>query len=322
MNSRQMRIPVTIHMRETVGQAQALIDSGAQGKFINREFARKLGLREIPLPRPINVYNVDGTPNKLGTVTSSVRGVIQVGDDLLPTQLLVTHIGKHDLLLGIDWLRKVNPVIDWQQGTLRIKKPEQRIINSVTIEDEPDNEGQATNPLPYDDPTIICPADPTSLFSNISTEWIQSISDIQDDEWVAGYIPGESQLYVSPLDLWINAKINPAMVLAQGKTDNSTELPPEYAEFKDVFEKKAAERFPTSRPYDHAIELKEGFIPRDCKVYPMSPKEQQLMHEFLEENLRKGYIRPSKSPMASPFFFVGKKTGDMRPCQDYRYLNE
>jgi hypothetical protein len=46
------------------------------------------------------------------------------------------------------------------------------------------------------------------------------------------------------------------------------------------------------------------------------------MDDFLEENLKKGYIRPSQSPMASPFFFVGKKDGGMRPCQDYRYLNE
>lgn len=42
----------------------------------------------------------------------------------------------------------------------------------------------------------------------------------------------------------------------------------------------------------------------------------------LDENLQKGYIRPSSSPMASPFFFVGKQDGLLRPCQDYRYLNE
>jgi hypothetical protein len=36
----------------------------------------------------------------------------------------------------------------------------------------------------------------------------------------------------------------------------------------------------------------------------------------------KGYIRPSKSPYASPFFFVRKKDGKLRPVQDYRKLNE
>jgi RNase H-like domain found in reverse transcriptase/Reverse transcriptase (RNA-dependent DNA polymerase) len=46
------------------------------------------------------------------------------------------------------------------------------------------------------------------------------------------------------------------------------------------------------------------------------------LDKFLKENLKKGYIRPSQSPMASPFFFVSKKDGKLRPCQDYRYLND
>lgn len=55
----------------------------------------------------------------------------------------------------------------------------------------------------------------------------------------------------------------------------------------------------------------------------MSPIEQEKLDEFLEENLRKGYIRPSKSPQASPFFFVSKKDiGGLRPTQDYRRLND
>ena len=57
-------------------------------------------------------------------------------------------------------------------------------------------------------------------------------------------------------------------------------------------------------------------------MYPLTVTEQEKLDEFLEENLAKGYIRPSKSPMASPFFFVDKKDGKLRPCQDYRALNE
>ena len=95
-----------------------------------------------------------------------------------------------------------------------------------------------------------------------------------------------------------------------------------YHGYKDVFEKKAAERFPESRPYNHAIDLKPDFVPQNCKVYPLSPKEQTALDEFIDENLRKGYIRPSKSPQASPFFFVSKKDGSLRPCQDYCYLNK
>jgi hypothetical protein len=83
-----------------------------------------------------------------------------------------------------------------------------------------------------------------------------------------------------------------------------------YHEYKSVFEKEVSECFPESRPWDHAIDLKPDFIPKDCKVYPLTPAEQTKLDEFLEENLRKGYIQPSKSPMASPFFFVSKKDSD------------
>ena len=54
----------------------------------------------------------------------------------------------------------------------------------------------------------------------------------------------------------------------------------------------------------------------------MTQKEQQTLEAFLEEHQRKGYIRPSKSPYASPFFFIKKKDGTMRPVQDYRKVNE
>ena len=46
------------------------------------------------------------------------------------------------------------------------------------------------------------------------------------------------------------------------------------------------------------------------------------MDNWIKEILEKGYIQPSQSPMASPFFYVKKKDGKLRPCQDYRYLNE
>jgi hypothetical protein len=69
------------------------------------------------------------------------------------------------------------------------------------------------------------------------------------------------------------------------------------------------------------IDLKPGFEPKLCKLYPLSPSEQIALDEWLEEHLKKGYIRPSKSSMASRFFFVKKKDGSLRPIQDYQYLN-
>ena len=61
-------------------------------------------------------------------------------------------------------------------------------------------------------------------------------------------------------------------------------------------------------PWDHAIELKTetpDAIP--CKVYPMTPTEDKALEEFIREQYAKGYIQPSKSPYASPFFFIKKR---------------
>lgn len=73
---------------------------------------------------------------------------------------------------------------------------------------------------------------------------------------------------------------------------------------------------PESLKWNH--KLKEDFSPKVYKVYQLSQPEHKALDTFLDNNLRKGYIRP---PIASPFFFVAKKDRKLRLCQDYQYLN-
>ena len=79
---------------------------------------------------------------------------------------------------------------------------------------------------------------------------------------------------------------------------------------------------PTQKIWDHAIDMKEGFVPRKGKVYLLSREEREEVHEFIQEQLKKGYIRPSKSLQTALVFFVEKKDGKKRMVQDYRYLNK
>ena len=129
-------------------------------------------------------------------------------------------------------------------------------------------------------------------------------------------------------EIWINTKTSNSIefhLLHDVKKDNfllTEQIPEEYHEFIRVFDEEEANRFPKSRVWDHKIELKEGFQPKSFKAYNLTPEEQKELDTFLKENLKKGYIWPSKSPMATPFFFVKKKDGKLRPCQDYQYLNE
>jgi len=62
-------------------------------------------------------------------------------------------------------------------------------------------------------------------------------------------------------------------------------------------------------------------VPKKGKIYLLSRVERQEVQEFMKDQLRKGYIRPSKSPQTSPVFFVPKKDGKKRIVQDSQYLN-
>jgi len=88
-----------------------------------------------------------------------------------------------------------------------------------------------------------------------------------------------------------------------------------------VFGKIESERMPTRKIWDHTIDLKEMFKPRKGKIYPLSKNEREEVQNFVKDQLRKGYIRPSKSPQMSLVFFVGKKDGSKQMVMDYRNLN-
>ena len=61
---------------------------------------------------------------------------------------------------------------------------------------------------------------------------------------------------------------------------------------------------------------------RKRKVYLLSRKERKEVCEFIEEQLRKGYIRSLKLSQTALVFFVGKKSSKKKIVQNYRYLNK
>ena len=70
------------------------------------------------------------------------------------------------------------------------------------------------------------------------------------------------------------------------------------------------------------IETKEGSVLRKGKEYSLLRKERGEMYKFIEEQLRKKYIRLLKSPQMALVFLVGKKDSKKHIVQDYWYLNE
>ena len=66
---------------------------------------------------------------------------------------------------------------------------------------------------------------------------------------------------------------------------------------------------PVRKVWDHAIDLKEEFKASKAKVYPLSRNEREEVQKFVNEHLKKGYIKLSKSQQTLPVFFVEKKDG-------------
>jgi len=92
--------------------------------------------------------------------------------------------------------------------------------------------------------------------------------------------------------------------------------------WRKVFRKVESEIMPIRKIEDHAIDLKEMFKPQKERIYLLSKNKREEVQNFVKDQLRKGYIRPSKSPQMLPVLFVGKKDGSKKMVMDYYNLND
>jgi len=99
-------------------------------------------------------------------------------------------------------------------------------------------------------------------------------------------------------------------------------VPKRFLKWRKVFGKVELERMPTRKIWDHVIDLKEMFKPQKRRIYPLSKNKREEVQNFVNDQLRKEYIRLSKSPQMSSVFFVGKKNGSKRMVMDYCNLND
>ena len=137
--------------------------------------------------------------------------------------------------------------------------------------------------------------------------------EFDNNAFLISYINGKASEELD--DIWINSTMSHSQAfvakykgnIQDEEIDLKEAIPPELHEYLDVFSDDKASQFPKLTPWDHKIELKEVFQPKLFKLYPMTPEEDAMTKEFVDDNLAKGYIRPSKSPMATLFFSYKRK---------------
>ena len=241
-SNRAIHFPIHLQYGMRTVVTTALVDCRATRNFINPSLVHQLLLPSWPIS-PLQALNIDRTPNKQGQITTATRVLCKATAFKDNLSLMIVGLGWAQVVLGMPWLTKNNPQINWVEKTI--------LFNDEHIQK-----------------------------TTLSTK------------------------------------------LAITSQKDEVTLPLQYADYTDVFSEKTFDTLPPRWDFDHAIELKESFIPKVAKIYPLNPQEVDVCKEFVEESLKTGRIQPLKSHQASPFFFVKKRDGKLRPVQDYRYLND
>ena len=94
-------------------------------------------------------------------------------------------------------------------------------------------------------------------------------------------------------------------------------VPRRFLKQRKVFEKVKLERMLTRKTWDHTIDLEKTFKPKKGRIYPLSKDKREEVQKFVDNQLRKGYIKLLKSSQMSLVFFVGKKNGSKWMVIDY-----
>jgi len=304
-----------------VHSIKVLLDSGTTGNFIDKDFVRTKGISTWNISRPIPVFNIDGSPNEAGQISEVVDVVLRYKTHSERMLLAVSNLRKQGMILGYTWLKDHNPEVNWQTGEVQMNRCPPWYEGCHVIRKERASrrkvEARAVN---------ICWSRPPSEYVEDSEEdktplWICEVEYEQGDRLFITRILSEPAAKDFRATSMISQKLAEGARRALETRKGLLTLPDCVKEFESVFAKEDFDILPAHKQWDHAIELVPGLEPKSSKVYPLSLVEQKELDSFLEENLCTGRIRPSKSPMAAPVFFIKKKDGSLRLVQDYRALN-
>jgi transposase InsO family protein len=263
----------------------ALLDSGAQANYISPYAKKAAGLSDIAKEESYSLRVASGErmPGS-PRITREVRTTFELGGQPPRSITLdVFDMAHHDVILGLPWLREHNPVIDWKNITIMFSESQ----NQTPLSSKPVRSTTATT----DEKTInYIASHPVPLEKRTtSTDTVRTAGQ---------------QVRV------LEKKVTPV-------------IPKEYKEFAELFQEELGiEALPKHQSWDHEIVLEDGKQPTFGPIYSLSEKELEVLKDYINVNLKKGFIRESTSPAGYPIIFVPKKNGKLRLCVDYRKLND
>lgn len=311
--SNLMILPVTLSSTSREIPTYGMLDSGAEGlAFIDESWARDHDIALKPLTRPVHLETFEGQPAGTGAVTHYAQLGMRVQDHQEKSlKFLATRLAHYPVVLGLPWLKKHDPQLSFAAHTATFDSDYCR--KHCTLPHNP-SRVRLLHDVPKKSRPRQLPYRPEGLHK-------QDIAMVSLNASAAYARKGYEMFAITIKDIEAYLQKNAAADAARDSVDPAEKLPEEFRDFADVFSPKEADRLPPHRPYDHRVQLQEGKTPPFGPLYPMSRDELVVLKDWLMRELKKGAIRPSSSPVASPILFAKKPGGGIRICVDYRALN-
>lgn len=316
--------------------AQILIDSGSSGNFISSSFIEKHKIKTVKTREQYKVTLADGSVQpsrrKIHSAPLSIEEYNSKED------LIVLPLSGYDSILGMPWLTKNNPKIDWKnkyvelntiKGNIKLKaeiqiekKKKQRNSksdsnnnnNQFNLEKEDLEQELVQKKQERRKYLLSLLQFKKEIKRNQSQDKVylclvklvkNDVDNIKTDHKLNSVIMRDNNIVEKNQVLNINQKLEEKIV-----EDN-----------KDLFPQELPHGLPPKRFTEHRIELELGATPASRGVYRMSPTELEELKKQLNKLVENGFIRPSESPWGAPVLFIPKKDGSFRMCVDYRALN-
>ena len=270
-----------------------LIDLGSTGNYVSVQVCTVCWLRVERDQNPKELTLADGSK---GQTEGQIQLSFKCGGYKGIVQAKVFPKLHKPILLGIPWLQKENPHINWAQEVVVVKKDG----NWITL----------------------------PLIEREDGSQLVGVNMVSAKEMSRILSKGKGQAFLGLLRTVKETDVLPDGGVTKPDYDSSKENLPKCVkavldDFCDVFPADLPKETPPVREgHEFKIELDDETPPVHRPLYKVSPLELQEARTQIEYLLEHKFIRPSDSPYGAPVLFLPKKDGGLRMCIDYRWLNK